>query len=964
MLGNQESNPGNSRKPFYRQHAKLIGSAVALLLSFAAFAATERYDYDANGRLIRWVDGTGNAIEYVLDAVGNIREVKPPSVALPPAISAVTPDKLRRGVTQTIQVTGSGLIGASLTSVAPDLDVSSVVVAENQISFTLEVPDDAALGAHVFTLGNAAGTASFQIVVDPVLPTLSIAPTPLAVPPDGLEHGFTLRLSNADNYDHSVSLSSANPSIATVSPSSVTLTAGQTELPATVTGLTTGTTAINLGSATLAGTAVPVFVTGEYAGINTSRSALLGVLLETEPPPPGTTLISPIAAPLVGIAWGPVIESITPPTLAQGTGPTDVVVRGRELQAVTGVLSDPNTGLTLGSPTALPDGSQVTIPVTVAADAPATWRRLTLSGANAPYAAAFPGADRLLVTLPQPVIESITPLYAFPGETVTLTVRGHNLQGASAVKLIPADYITLGATPVVASDGTSLTVSLTLSVLAATGPRAVQVVTPGAETSAEATAANTFTVASAVEGTVPGLTSAQVGVVLESQVEPPATTYFQQSPVLGMAFGPVATGLSPAVGGIGKSLTLTILGNELTDVTQIEFAPPDGITVGTPVVVADGKSLSVSLDIADSAPVSPRKTLVKTSTTTLPFSSPDKGVFQVVAPIPGIYSISPLHLVAGAASSTLTVRGENLAGALSVTVEPPEGITIAPPPVVNSEGNQLTINLSASADAALGSRVVRVTSAAGTSEATATAANTLHIVSALGDVVTPVASAPLGLVLESDAPPPEPTLLSLTSSLVGVTLQTEVIPVNPSNTETSALLGMILGPVATGMDVPYMLPGSSGELVVSGLGLAAVTGASIEGVADVSVTHFSVADAEVRVGINADSNAVAGTHRLRLTDSAGLAVPFAPAELATFGLAEAAPRMDSIDPILADQGDVLTLLVRGAGLKNGQVTVEPASGIQIVTGTQANSSDTELTVTLAIAADAAVGDDKSLFRFR
>ncbi len=932
-------------------------SLLVVLLSAAAHAATERYDYDALGRLIRWVDGAGQATEYVYDAAGNLKEVIAAGTATVPPVASVTPDALRRGEVRDVMVIGSGLTGTRLSMPDAGLTISGFAATATQASFRLSAGATAVLGSQAFALTNAAGTAAFSLRIDPVLPTMLVSPTPLAVPPDGVARAFTIRLSNTDHYDHTITLSTADASIASVTPASVTIPAGQTEVRANITGLKAGTTSIRLSSATLGTTSVPVFITGDFIGLNTSHASLLGVVKETTAPPPATRSIDTLASPLLGLARGPVIQAITPGALGQGSGPTELIISGRELQGVTGVQIQPADGLILGALTVNPDGTRVTVPVTVAVNAPTTWRQVKLSGAGAPYLPASPQADRLLITLPQPEILSIDPLFARPGDTLTLTVRGRNLQGASAVSVMPADLVTVGASPSVNAEGTLLTVGVSVSILAQPGQRVVTVTTPAGDTPGQATSANTFSIVNEIQGAITPVASALLGVLKESEPTPTQTPVAVQSSQLGVTTGPVVTGITPTVGSVGETVTLTISGNELSGVTHVEFAPTEGLQIGAPSVAPDGRSLTVSVVIDTAAARTPRKIAVKAGTMALPFATSDAAVFRVVAPQPQIQSVSPLHIVAGAAPVTLTVRGRNLQGADLVGILPADHMTVSVPPTVNGDGTELTVNVDAAANAALGNRVVTVRTPAGETEALAVPSNTIAVVTNAGSTYTPVAAPNLGVVKETAPPPPATQDVPVQSALLGVVLETVAPPASQSLDQRSPLLGVVVGPVALGMQAPYLTPGTAGELVMTGSGLDSVASAAVEGAAGITLGAPATdpAGTELRLAISVEATAAAGSRRVKLLNASALAVPFADPRSAQFTVAAGAPRMDSIDPILADQGDTLTLLVRGANLQGGRVVVEPADGIQIGAGASANANGTELTVGLAISGDAAIG---------
>jgi hypothetical protein len=118
------------------------------------------------------------------------------------------------------------------------------------------------------------------VTIYPVLPTFAVSPIPLAIPPDNTARQFTVQFSHADAFDHSFALSVGDAAVIRVSPATLTIAAGQTQALASITGLKAGQTSLTLASPTLGSTAVPVFVTGEFAGINTSYARLLGVVKE------------------------------------------------------------------------------------------------------------------------------------------------------------------------------------------------------------------------------------------------------------------------------------------------------------------------------------------------------------------------------------------------------------------------------------------------------------------------------------------------------------------------------------------------------------------------------------------------------------------------------------------------------------------------------------------------------------
>ena len=946
--------PGGRRSVF----AIVASLAVALGLSFLpqGFAGEERYDYDALGRLVRVIDEQGRVTEYTYDAAGNILRVTVSGAgsAQPPAVTVNTPSSIRRGETRDVQITGTGLTGAHVSLSDPALDITGLQVSATQITFALTAGAGAALGAHTITISNAGGSTAVSVSVNPVLPKLGMSPLPIAVPPGGGGRNFFVTLSSPDSVEHVVSLASSIPARMTVSPASVTFTPGQTEKIVTVTGLTAGNAAINLSSPALAPTSVPVFVTAEFTGITTSFAPQLQVIKQAEPGSTSTTF-GPFASPNVGIARGAYIEAVAPNRLGVGTGPVNLVISGNDLAGVTGVTITPSTGLTLGAISAAADGRSVTVPVTVAGNAPTIVRKITLAGSSQPYIAARLGADQLLVTAPPPQIDSIEPIFATAGTTAaTLTLRGRNLQSPEAVTFAPGTGITVSNTPVASADGTSLTVAYTVSALAPAGTHVIRVHTVGGSSDATATAANTFSVVNEVRAIVTPVSSAHLGVVKEDAAPPPAATSSAFANNVGVVVPPAATGLSPAVGIIGQTVTLTVSGYGLAGVNTLQISPADGVTVGTLSVAPDASSVSVPLTIAANAPQNLREVKLFVGATQVLFTSAPAALFRVSAPLPEFDSMSPIVLDVGAPAVTLTITGRNFQNASAVRVDPPTGITVSPP-TVNGTGTQVSVTISAAAGAIIGPRAVIVATPSGESSAALTAANTLTLVNTIQGNVAPVAAPLLGVVLETIVAPTPQAVGPFVSPDVGVVL--EAAPVAPpQETVRGVNLGIAVGPFASGVQVPPLTPNSTGTLVVSGAALGDVTALQIVPSIGIGVGTLTIAPDGSQVSAPLTlTGAAAGVRGVRVLRGAQR-VEFVPTGTNTFRIGVGTPSIDSITPILESRGRTFTMILRGQNFQDvTAVTAAPGTGIVIDNAPSANVAGTEVTVRVTIAADAPLG---------
>ncbi len=455
----------------------------------------------------------------------------------------------------------------------------------------------------------------------------------------------------------------------------------------------------------------------------------------------------------LGVSLGDVITGLTPDQGRTGTELT-LTINGSGLQSVAGIIITPDTGITTGTLTANAQGTQATIDVTIVADAPETLRRIDL--VNADLVSLIPAvsssANRFLVVGNQPAVTAITPNFVIrDAAPVLVTVVGDFLDGATAVSVQPPQGVSVSA-PVVAADGRSLTVNISARADAPLGQRVVVVSTPAGDTSAIASAANSLTIANTISaqvtpviapvlgvqlqadaGTQPTIdrliTSAQLGIDMEIIPEPNTRTFsnlgFTQ---LGMVLGDSATSILPSAVALNSTVTLTINGTGLTDVTSVSLNPGDGITVSAPPTInADGTQLTVDLNIASDALIGARQVVLNTTDSTIAFANSAQSQLNVVTAMPQIDSITPIQAIAGS-TVELIIRGINLDGTNAVAATPPNDITFATSPFVNSAGTEVTIQMNIATGATAGSRVITIITPVGASDSTASSANTFTIV--------------------------------------------------------------------------------------------------------------------------------------------------------------------------------------------------------------------------------------------
>ena len=172
-------------------------------------------------------------------------------------------------------------------------------------------------------------------------------------------------------------------------------------------------------------------------------------------------------------------------------------IRSHLMQSLAALLATaPIAALAFNSGSTGADGTLVSVPVSVAANAPAIVQTLLLTTASGAVPAANPTAALLQIGPGVPTLDSISPILAAQGQTITLTIRGQHFNGATAVIATPGAGLTFASTPSVSTDGTVLTIAVAIAPNAPLGSSVIQVLLPGAASSSTPAPANTFTVTS------------------------------------------------------------------------------------------------------------------------------------------------------------------------------------------------------------------------------------------------------------------------------------------------------------------------------------------------------------------------------------------------------------------------------------------------------------------------------------
>lgn len=915
-------------------------------------------------------------IEY--DPIGRVSAIETAVEEAPPVVTGIFPSVVRHGPAVSITITGTSLRGAIPATAQRGISIDAVTAEASRVTLRMQVDESVTLGEHVLTVTTVLGSADVAFAVRPRLPVLTVSPSPVAVEP-GASMALELRTDRADVVGHSFTLSTSSSANATVAPGMLLLPVGNMSAGvATISGVTGGTAVLRVESDEIEDVLVPVFVTPRYVpppGGASFYATPLGVLVGSPVPPPelvprgpftalvgvvmpsvppgGALAIGPVASSVLGIGVGPVVRSLRPDRVVRGAGPAVVEVLGSGLGALASVALSPAEGVQIAVSSVDPDGRRAVLEATAEPSAALGPRAMQLTtGTGQPIAFGVPGGGQLHIVEPLPELDSVAPILLVRGASSTLlTMRGRRLAGASAVRLSPADGITVGGTPVVNDAGTELSVHVATGTDAPLGARVVTVVTASGESSNVAIPANTVQVVAGLAGAVTPVASPLLGVRVEALSGGETSERLLAGAPLGLSVGPAFTGLRPQAGAVGTELLLEVDGHGLHAVTGIAFEPPDGVTLSPPAVSSDGRIATAQLSIAADAPRGIRRVRLATAGGEVLVSDPAAAQFRITDPPPVIDSVVPLELVAGAAPTTLTVRGHNLGDAVHMRLAPADGAAISGVSA-NQDGTSLSATVVVDAGAAPGPRAVVVDTPTASTPEDGSAANTVRIVAAAGTPLAPLAAPLLGVTRGSDG------TAARAIELVGPVLGVEIATTPPvellNRLLASPVTSVVIGPAARLASPRYLPVGQAATLRIEGVGLDAVT--TLEVQPDQGITLGLLehgADGALSVPVVVDAAAEQTARSLLLRDGSGQEVPFAVPAAATVRIVGNEPRIDSIEPIQVTPGRTVTLIIRGANLFGvSAVTATPGTGLTFSANPAGNADGTLVQVAVTVAADA------------
>jgi YD repeat-containing protein len=400
----------------------------------------------------------------------------------------------------------------------------------------------------------------------------------------------------------------------------------------------------------------------------------------------------------------PDLASVSPAsvTIPAGSTRTTIFVTGR---------AGGNTELKLDSATL----GNSTFPVFVlAAFEGINTARANLVGVTLAAPAQPPAVVSGLLAVPVGVVRGDTawfdtaPRFVSQGGTQTLQITGAGLPLTLAITVEPADGLSVGV-PSVAADGRSATVAVSATASAAQGLRRLVLRSGASALTPVAVGADVFDVVAPL----PELVSIQPLLVVPGSTVP----VFE---LRGRNLQDV-TAVQVLGGGVsvGSSLVSNAEGTLLQVALQVSPAAQPGPR--TVVVFAPGGSSSTLASLANTLTVAPDGAGLQPYAdlaapvvgVTKGSASPPAALLAVVdAPAVGV-ATGPMAVsstpatIARTESVSLVIQGQFLAGATAVTITPNTGLTLGLPSL-SADGKQLTVSVSAAADAPLGARRIDV----------------------------------------------------------------------------------------------------------------------------------------------------------------------------------------------------------------------------------------------------------------
>ena len=687
----------------------------------------------------------------------------------------------------------------------------------------------------------------------------------------------------------------------------------------------TGTNFVNGAVVTFANSGVTVnsttfnSATSLTVNVTVAANASLGTSTVTETNPDTGTFTS---GSIFTVNAAPTVTAVSPTSLNQGATSQALTVSGTGfVSGATPTFS--GTGITVNSTTFV-NATTLTVNVTIAGGATVGSSTITVTNPDAGN-----GTSGAIFTVnPAPTITGVSPSSLNAGAVnQSLTVTGTDfVSGASLATAFSGSNITVLSTTFV--NATTLTVNVSISSGAATGPR-------------------TFTVANG-DGSI--ATSGSIFTVNAA---------------------PTVTAVSPtslAQGATNQSLTITgtdfVSGASLATVFS-----GTGITVNS-TTLNSATSLTVNISITGGAPTGTRVITVTNGDGSIATSG---SIFTVNA-APTVTAVSPTSRGQGATSQNLTVSGTGFESGATATFSN-TGITVNSTTYVSA--TSLTVNVTIAGNATVGSGTITVMNP---DDGSATSGSIFTVNTAPSPVSVSPSSLNQGAISQTltltgtgfvsgatttfsgtGITVNSTTFVNSTTLTVNVTIaggatvgSSTITVTNPDagNSTSGSIFTVNAAPTITGVSPASRDQGAvSQNLTVTGTDF--VNGASLATVFSgtlitVNSTTY-VNSTTLTVNVSISSSAATGTRTFTVTNG-----DRSTATSGSIFTVSGAPTVTAVSPTSRGQGATnQTLTITGTNFVSGATTAFSTNGIT-VNSTTFNSA-TSLTVNVSISGSATPG---------
>ena len=220
---------------------KIARVAISLLYSLTVAAQspiTFQYFYDNSGQLIKVVDSTGIAIDYMYDPVGNMTDIKRSAVPVGSLqIFSFTPSA--SGPLTNITIRGQGFGSTPLTNSVKFNGIQDAVISAALGVLVVQVPPGAAAGPISIMVGSASASSSTPFNISPVPVILGVSPARI------VSGTTTVQVSGVNLTGATFSvMPTFNPPLAMVGPVTTNSTGTVSMVPITVTTALTTTASL------------------------------------------------------------------------------------------------------------------------------------------------------------------------------------------------------------------------------------------------------------------------------------------------------------------------------------------------------------------------------------------------------------------------------------------------------------------------------------------------------------------------------------------------------------------------------------------------------------------------------------------------------------------------------------------------------------------------------------------------